>query len=301
MSSLLTLIAPPAALTDAVLQTVTAAVIQAGGQVGSADWLSPGEAVDLVITGLACESLDGVARAALAGHAVDAVVQAVGPHRRKAVLVADMDSTMVIGETLDELAAFAGIKDHIAAITARAMNGELDFPSALRERVGLLKGLSATALEQTYAHLELMPGAKTLLATMKAHGAYAVLVSGGFRFFTSRVAETLGFDRNLGNELGIADGVLTGAVVGPILDRNTKLETLRGVAAERGLEIAQTLAVGDGANDLDMLLAAGLGIAYQAKPVVAATAKARVNHGDLTALLFAQGYRRSDFVTASAA
>jgi phosphoserine phosphatase len=234
-------------------------------------------------------------RAALDGAAIDAICTP-DDARRKSLLVADMDSTIVTGETLDELADFAGLKRRIAAITARAMNGELDFKTALRERVGMLQGLPVTALEQTWRRVQLTPGARELVATMRAHGAYAVLVSGGFTFFTSRVAALCGFDLHRSNAL-LDDGTaLTGRVAEPILDRDSKLATLTQLAAERGLPMAATLAVGDGANDLDMLRAAGLGVAYRAKPIVAAAAQARVDHADLRALLFAQGYRADEIV-----
>ncbi len=217
--------------------------------------------------------------------------------RRKRLLIADMDSTIVIGETLDELAAFAGLKDKIAAITARAMNGELDFKEALRTRVGLLKGLGLDALERTWHETRLMPGALELVRTMRAHGAYAALVSGGFTFFTSRVAAEVGFDEHRSNIL-LDDGIaLTGAVAEPILDKDSKRESLLELAAARGIELSATLAVGDGANDLPMIQTAGLGVAYQAKPSVAAVAKAQVKFGDLRALLFAQGYRAAEFVS----
>ena len=232
---------------------------------------------------------------ALEGTFVDAICTPT-EGRRKALLIADMDSTIVTGETLDELADFAGLKDRIAAITARAMNGELDFKAALRERVAMLQGLPADALERTWQRVRLTPGARELVATMRAHGAYAALVSGGFSFFTSRVAALCGFDLHRSNTL-LDDGtVLTGRVGEPILDRDTKLATLTGLAAERGLELSATLAVGDGANDLDMLRAAGLGVAFRAKPIVAAAAQARVDHADLRALLFAQGYRAEEIV-----
>ncbi len=205
-----------------------------------------------------------------------------------------MDSTIVTSETLDELAAQAGIKDRIAAITARAMNGELDFEAALRERVGMLKGLGLEALERTWATTELMPGARALVATMRAAGARCALVSGGFTFFTGRVAETVGFHEHHSNTL-LDDGArLTGQVADPILGRHAKLATLKRLAAEEGIALTETLAVGDGANDLDMLGAAGLGVAFRAKPVVAAAARARVEHADLRALLFAQGYRAGE-------
>ena len=257
------------------------------------DILAPGEAADIALPGPPDMA---VVRAALDGAAIDAIVTP-GEGRRKALLVADMDSTIVTGETLDELADFAGLKPRIAEITARAMNGELDFKAALRERVGMLKGLPVTALEQTWQRIRLTPGARELVATMRAHGAYTVLVSGGFSFFTSRVAALCGFDQHRSNVLLDDGAALTGRVAEPILDRDTKLATLRDCAAKRGLPLSATIAVGDGANDLEMLRAAGLGVAFRAKPIVAAEARARVDYTDLRALLFAQGYRASDVVT----
>jgi phosphoserine phosphatase len=257
------------------------------------DILAPGEAADIALPGPPDMA---VVRAALDGAAIDAIATP-GEGRRKALLVADMDSTIVTGETLDELADFAGLKPRIAEITARAMNGELDFKAALRERVGMLKGLPVTALEQTWQRVRLTPGARELVATMRAHGAYTVLVSGGFSFFTSRVAALCGFDQHRSNVLLDDGAALTGRVAEPILDRDTKLATLRDCAAKRGLPLSATIAVGDGANDLDMLRAAGLGVAFRAKPIVAAEARARVDHTDLRALLFVQGYRASDVVT----
>lgn len=254
--------------------------------------LSPGEAADIILD--AAPDMDAV-RTVLNRAAIDAVTTSVDG-RRKRLLIADMDSTIVTGETLDELADFAGIKDRIAAITARAMNGELDFKAALRERVAMLRGLPVDALERTWQRIRLTPGARELVATMRAHGALTVLVSGGFSFFTSRVAASCGFDQYRANTL-LDDGtVLTGRVAEPILDRNTKLVTLTDLAAACEVPLSATLTVGDGANDLDMLRAAGLGVAFHARPSVAAVARARVDHADLRALLFVQGYRAEEFV-----
>jgi phosphoserine phosphatase len=262
---------------------------------GTVTVLSPGEAVDIACA----EALDlDQIRAAMDGAPIDAIATPA-EGRRKRLLIADMDSTIITGETLDELAAFAGIGEKIAAITARAMNGELDFKDALRERVAMLKGLSVDALERTWRKMRLTPGALELVATMKAHGAYTALVSGGFTFFTSRVAALVGFDMHRSNTL-LDDGTtLTGRVAEPILDRSAKLATLTELAARHGLAMSETLATGDGANDLDMLLAAGLGVAFHAKPIVAAAARARVDHAGLRALLFAQGYSASEFASVS--
>ncbi|MEJ0019647.1 MAG: phosphoserine phosphatase SerB [Acetobacteraceae bacterium] len=291
MSYTVTLIAAREAtsLTDGTIARVRDAV-----EGGLPVILSPGEAVDIAVPG---EPDMAAVRAALDGAAVDAIVTPA-QHRRRRLLIADMDSTIVTAETLDELADFAGLKDRIAAITARAMNGELDFKAALRERVGMLRGLPLTDLERTWQRVRLTDGARELVATMRAHGAYAALVSGGFTFFTSRVAALCGFDEHRSNVLLDDGAALTGKVAEPILDRDTKLATLMELAAGRDLPIAATLAVGDGANDLDMLRAAGLGVAFRAKPVVAAAAHARVDHAGLRALLFAQGYRARDIVGA---
>jgi phosphoserine phosphatase len=289
VSHVLTLVADhsDAVLTKAIIARVRDAV---GG--GAPDILSPDEAADIPLAD--APDMDAV-RAALDGAAIDAIATTTDD-RRKRLLVADMDSTIVTGETLDELADFAGLKDRIAAITARAMNGELDFKAALRERVAMLRGLSVDALEKTWQRVRLTEGARELVATMRVHGAYTALVSGGFTFFTGRVAALAGFDMHRSNVLLDDGAALTGHVAEPILDRDTKLETLTRLAADRGLPMAATLAVGDGANDLDMLRAAGLGVAFHAKPIVAAEARARVDHGNLRALLFAQGYRREDIV-----
>ncbi|HTB43558.1 MAG TPA: phosphoserine phosphatase SerB [Acetobacteraceae bacterium] len=289
MPYVLTLVANRAAtsLTSGVIGRVRDAV--GGG--GEPVILSPGEAADIPLP--AAPDMEAV-RAALDGAAIDAIATEAAS-RRKLLLVADMDSTIVTGETLDELAGFAGLKPRIAAITARAMNGELDFKAALRERVAMLRGLPVDALERTWDRVQLTPGARELVATMRAHGAVAALVSGGFSFFTGRVAQLCGFDLHRSNVLLDDGAALTGLVAEPILDRDTKLATLTGLATEHALPMAATLAVGDGANDLDMLRAAGLGVAFHAKPIVAAAAQARVDHGDLRALLFAQGYRAGEF------
>ena len=287
MTHVLTLIAARAATTldDALIGRVRDAV-----RGGAADVLSAGEAVDIPLKD--APNMD-VVRAAIGKRPVDAIaVKARG--RRKGLLIADMDSTMITTETLDELADFAGLKEKISAITARAMNNELNFEDALRERVGMLKGLSVNALEKTWARVALTGGAKELVATMRAHNAMTALVSGGFTFFTARVAELIGFHVHRANVLLDDGAALTGAVSEPILGREAKVTALRELAAERGVKRAATLAVGDGANDLAMLAEAGLGIAFHAKPAVAAAARAKVDFCDLRALLFVQGYRAAD-------
>lgn len=257
--------------------------------------LSPGEAADIPCPAPSPDGLDLPAiRARFAPMAVD-VLLTRSRGRRKGLLVADMDSTIVTGETLDELADHAGLKDEIAAITARSMNGEIDFATALRERVAMLRGLNLDALAQTWRKTSFSPGARTLLATMKAQGATTALVSGGFTYFTERVASALGFDIHRANTLLDDGATLTGAVAAPILDRDAKLATLNELAAARGVKLSATLAVGDGANDLAMLQAAGLGIAYHAKPVVAAQVPNQIRHTDLRSLLFAQGYPANVF------
>ena len=301
MESVLTLIVDPAqaGLDDSMVSTVRRAFADLGADTGPATWLAPGIACDIPFGLLALDQADAAARMALGTAPVD-VVAVASEGRRKQLLIADMDSTIVIGETLDELAANLGaeMKQLIAGITARAMNGEIDFKEALRLRVSYLKGLPETALQATYDQVTLTPGARVLVQTMKAHGARAILVSGGFSFFTERVGRTCGFDRDLSNRFEIEGGLLTGKVIEPILDRDTKYDTLVANAAEHKLPLAATCAVGDGANDLDMIKAAGLGVAYHAKPIVAAEARVRIDHGDLTALLYAQGYRRDEFVDA---
>jgi phosphoserine phosphatase len=266
-------------------------------------WLSPGEAWEMLF--VAPENADhasllAAAARELAGLPVDVNIVAddLG-FRRKKLLVADMDSTIIEQECIDEMADMLGLKPTIAAITERAMRGELDFEAALTERVALLKGMAEVDLQRVLEErITLMPGARTLVATMRANGAFTALVSGGFSFFTSRIAKRAGFDIDHANTLLIEAGRLSGAIAQPILGREAKLETLRRHASGKGLIEPQTLAVGDGANDLAMIRAAGLGVAYRAKPVVAAQAKARIVHGDLTSLLYLQGYKRHEFVAA---
>jgi phosphoserine phosphatase len=233
----------------------------------------------------------------LEGRGVDACVQPTAG-RRKRLLIADMDSTIIGCECLDELADFAGVKAEVSEITERAMRGELEFEGALRERVAMLKGLDLAALQQCYdERVRLNPGARTLVRTMAGNGARCLLVSGGFSFFTGRVRAAAGFHEDRANGL-IDDGArLTGEVTDPILGREAKLASLQGEAARLSIDLSETVAIGDGANDLAMIEAAGLGVAYRAKPVVAARAQARIDHSDLTALLYFQGYSDADFVS----
>jgi len=261
---------------------------------GEAKILSPGHAFDLPVA-----DADALAKArTLAqGKAWDINLVAADK-RRKKLLVADMDSTIINVECLDELADMAGLKPQIAAITERAMRGELEFEAALKERVGMLKGLGLDALERTYSErVRLNPGAKSLLATMRANGAHTMLVSGGFGYFTQRVAQAAGFHVERGNTLLDDGAALTGEVGMPILGREAKLQALEEGAAAMKIDLAETLAVGDGANDLAMIQRAGLGVAYHAKPVVAQAAGAAINHNDLTALLYLQGYSDSEIVS----
>ena len=236
-------------------------------------------------------------RAARGDLPIDIVVQPIAT-RRKKLFLADMDSTMIGQECIDELADFVGLKDHVARITERAMRGEIAFEPALRERVALLKDLPVGVVEEVLAS-RIVPtsGGRELVMTMRAHGAYTCLVSGGFTLFTGAIAARLGFQENRANELVIADGKFTGVVREPIVGRAAKLDTLVELRESFDLDEIDTLAVGDGANDLGMIQAAGLGVAYHAKPAVSAAASARIDHGDLTALLYAQGYRRDEFVS----
>jgi phosphoserine phosphatase len=235
-------------------------------------------------------------RAARGDLPIDIVVQPIAT-RRKKLFLADMDSTMIGQECIDELADFVGLKAHVAGITERAMRGEIEFEPALRERVALLKGLSVSVVDEVLkTRITATPGGRELVMTMRAHGAYTCLISGGFTLFTNAVAARIGFQENRANELVVHDGKFTGEVKEPILDRATKLATLIELTESFDLDDIDTMVAGDGANDLGMIQNAGLGVAYHAKPAVAAAAAARIDHGDLTALLYAQGYRREEFV-----
>ena len=264
---------------------------------GAPDWLDPGHAVDLTFTAdsSALPGLSADLREILAAADADAVLQPVAG-RRKRLLLADMDSTMIQQECIDELADFAGLKTEVAGITERAMRGEIAFAPALRERVALLRGLPVETIDRVLAErITLMPGATTLVRTMRAHGGYCALVSGGFTLFTDAVAALIGFDEHRSNILEIEGDRLAGTVAEPILGREAKRERLVVLRDSLGLPRSAVLAVGDGANDLDMLGEAGLGVAFRAKPAVAAAAQARIDHNDLDALLFVQGYPRSEF------
>jgi phosphoserine phosphatase len=259
------------------------------------DWLKAGHACDLLHQANGNAALDA-ARQSLGDAKVDVILQPLA-HRRKKLLVADMDSTIIEQECIDELADALGLRPAISEITERAMQGELEFEPALRERVGLLKGLAETELQRVYeTQITETPGGRALCATMRKHGGTCALVSGGFTFFTERVAKAVGFTSNQANTLLVADGRLTGEVSDPILGREAKVSALKSFTSDLRIDPLETMAVGDGANDLGMIGEAGLGVAFHAKPVVAAAAPAQVNHGDLTALLYIQGYR-SDEIT----
>lgn len=260
-------------------------------------WLADGVACDIALRDDADpQTAEANLRAVIADAPIDVVVQETET-RRKKFLIADMDSTMIGQECIDELADVVGLKDKVSAITARAMNGEIAFEPALRERVALLKGLPITVVDDVIAQrITLTSGGPQLIATMKARGFYTALISGGFTVFTSRIAETLGFDENQANILIESNGILTGEVAEPILGKQAKVDALLTISERLGISPDEALAVGDGANDLGMLGIAGSGVALHAKPTVAAQAKMRIDHGDLTALLYIQGYRKTDFV-----
>ena len=297
MSLVATLICNPAdpALDSTVVNGARAVLPSPGG----AQWLFDEVAVDIPFTG--SEDIGAIVtrlREARGDLPVDIVVQPQA-FRRKKLFLADMDSTMIGQECVDELADFAGLKAHVAGITERAMRGEIEFEPALRERVALLKGMSVSVVDEVLKkRITPTPGGRELVATMRAHGAWTCLISGGFTLFTDAVAAMIGFEENRANQLLVRDGQLTGEVAEPILGRAAKLATLIELRESFDLDDIDTLVVGDGANDLGMIESAGLGVAYHARPAVAAVAAARIDHGDLTALLYAQGYRRDEFVGA---
>jgi phosphoserine phosphatase len=296
MSLVATLICSPAnpALDSTVLDGARAILPLAG----PARWLFDEVAADIPF-GDGSEDIAATAKrlhAAREDLPIDIVVQPVVA-RRKKLFLADMDSTMIAQECIDELADFVGLKAHVAAITERAMRGEIEFEPALRERVALLKGLSVDVVDKVIRErITLTPGGRELVATMRAHGAWTSLISGGFTLFTQAIAAKIGFQENRGNQLIVRDGKLTGEVTEPILGRAAKLDTLIKLREAADLDNIDTLVVGDGANDLGMIQEAGLGVAFHAKPAVATAAAARIDYGDLTALLYAQGYRREEFV-----
>ena len=298
MSLVATLIAHPSnpAVTPELVDRASVGVV-----VFARDWLAPGIACDLRLgDGQIVDNVRQALAQNLANDPVDIVVQET-TGRKKNLLIADMDSTMIGEECVDELAAEAGVYDHVADITRRAMNGEIEFESAMSERVSLLKGLDLGVVDEVLANrITLTSGGHAAVATMKANGAYTALVSGGFTLFTGPISRILGFDEHRANILGHGDGKLDGTVAEPVLGRQAKVDALKELASARGWSCDQAMAVGDGANDLGMLHLAGSGVALHAKPRVAAEADIRINHGDLTALLYIQGYRQSEFVSGDA-
>jgi phosphoserine phosphatase len=286
----------PAAFQDGEIETVKRLLQDARAVLLSTDWLSEGRACDLRVTHPDAMALHHALE--LLRDRLDLVVQPDTSHRRKKLLVSDMDSTLILQECLDELSDEVGMKTHVAAITERAMNGELDFHQALRERVALLKGLPFSVCERVFnERIALMPGAESLAATMRVNGAHLVVVSGGFTPFTSRVRDALGFHADYANTLETdALGNLTGTVADPILDKDAKREIMDAERHARVLPVEATLALGDGANDIPMLQAAGLGVAYHAKPAVNAVVPAQLRHGDLRSLLYLQGYKDAEII-----
>jgi phosphoserine phosphatase len=269
-----------------------------GARVGQSDWLAPHKACDLFFADAALHHVEARVRKHIAerfpGAKLDLFVQEA-TDRRKRLVVADLESTLVENEMLDDLADFIGARNKVAEITRQAMNGEIDFTAALRSRVALFKDLPETALQEAAVGIRLMPGASVLVATLRAHGAFVALATGGFSFFVRHVQTRLKFDAVFANELIVDGGRLTGEAREPILTREGKRDALISLAAKRDIPLCSTLAVGDGANDLPMLEAAGLGVAFHAKPAVAERAVHRIDHCDLTALLYAQGYRAAEF------
>jgi phosphoserine phosphatase len=295
MSLIATLVSNPSRpALDARLADMASAAVGARG----IDWLAEGIACDIALpAAIDAGAAEAQLRDTLLGAPIDIIVQPQET-RKKKILIADMDSTMIDQECIDELADEVGVKDYVAEITRRSMNGEIPFEAALRERVALLEGLDAAVIDDLIdRRLTLASGARELVATMRASGAWTALVSGGFDLFTSRIGRMLGFDEHRANTLDIEKGMLTGRVAEPILGREAKAQALIDIAARLGLSPDDGIAVGDGANDLDMIRLAGSGVALHAKPIVSAQARFRIDHGDLTALLYMQGYHRADFVS----
>ncbi|MGB7431225.1 MAG: phosphoserine phosphatase SerB [Ahrensia sp.] len=293
MSFSLTLIADPAsgALDHGIAMRVNAAL-----EALTWDVLSENQAYHFEVEQVDPAQTTDVVRRIIEGRPIDSCLMPMTARRKRKILIADMDSTMIRQECIDELAAEAGLKERVSEITARAMNGELEFDSALKERVGLLAGLPSSVIDRVIStRIELMPGGPSLVSTMRRDGAWCALVSGGFTDFTARIAEMLGFHENRANRLLHSAGKLTGKVAEPILGKQAKVDALHDICQRLNLSVEDALAVGDGANDLGMLGEAGLGVALHAKPAVAAQADIRIDHGDLTALLFLQGYSRSEF------
>ncbi len=296
MDNILTLVcATIGALSAQKINQICRNLTVSGAEIGHKTWLSENLACDIPFNYLSIEEANRAVLSSIESAPIDVLSQPQN-NRKKKLLVADMDSTIIQGETLDDMAKIAGIGPQITKITERAMNGEILFCNSLRERVAMFSGLSASFLKQTEENLIISSGAETLVRTMAAQGAYTALISGGFTYFTERVAQRVGFDFNKGNEIEIIDNCFSGRIVGPIITKATKQDILETLARERKIKIVETLAVGDGANDLPMLHTAGLGIAYHAKPVVVAQIPAQVKHTNLTTLLFYQGYSQSEFI-----
>lgn len=303
MQYILTLITDPETLIldDKVINKAIMAIERKGASVDNVAFLAKDRAVDIFYGDVAKDKVEKVLAEKLEKMAVDFVVQPQTDHRRKKLLISDMDSTIINQECIDEIAAKLDLKDVVALITERAMNGELDFKAALKERVALLANLPEESLQEVYdQNISFMSGARELVQTMKKNGSHAVLVSGGFTFFTSKVAEKIGFDEQFANTLEIKEGFLSGKVVEPILDSGSKLECLKNTIKNLGIDTEESIAVGDGANDLPMLKAAGTGVAYHAKPMVREQADIHINYTDLKSLLYIQGYKESEIENGTA-
>ena len=297
MQKILSLIADPAkpGVDEPLAEAAGAALESAGARATRCDWLAAGVAAEIGFEAPDAAAAEASVRERLAGAPVDIVVQPA-EGRRKGLLVADMESTIIHNELVDDMAEFMGVRHKVAEITAKAMNGEVLFRPALRDRLAYIKGLEESMLEPVIAGIEYMPGARALVRTMRGHGAHTALVSGGFTVFTAHVRQELDFHVDLGNDMEIVDGRLTGRVIEPVLGRDAKRDALLHLSAEHGAGPQDAAAVGDGFNDLLMLEAAGLGVAFHAKQGVAAAAPVRIDHGDLTAMLYLQGYRPEEFL-----